>query len=179
MNSSTSSRFGNVERLRHHTTSMSEEDADHRMYLQQPLSDRSVRNRILNPVSSHPERHESNDAQARRNGQTFKVLGFAAGVLGDVSRRDVEASQACESREDEDGQKELVEGSANADRERTRCGSDAERDLGMSGRQERFVRIAQGLPSLRANPTRRPSGSTSSSIGRPCRRKSQRTIPEA
>lgn len=78
---------------------------------------------------THARRHRGHDAQTRRDGQALEVFGFAGCVFGEGGDGDVEAGEACETAEDEEGEEEGVEGGAEAEGEGAGGGGDAEGDL--------------------------------------------------
>lgn len=73
--------------------------------------------------------HSPDYAQARGYGRAFKVLRFPRGVLGQRGDGDVEAREAGEAAEDEEGQEEGVEWGAKAEGKGARGGGDTEGDL--------------------------------------------------
>jgi len=83
----------------------------------------------------HQRRHRSNDRQACRYGCSFEVLAFPGGVFGEGGDGDVEAREAGEAAEDEEGEEERVDGGAQAEGEGADGGGDAEGDLWV-GRRE-------------------------------------------
>lgn len=68
-------------------------------------------------VLGNPPRHESVEAQGRRDGRALEVARLARGVLGDVGGRDVEAGEARETAEDKDHEADVVKSRAHADAE--------------------------------------------------------------
>ena len=80
----------------------------------------------MHPPLAHPVRHQSRNRQGRRDRRALEILRFASCVLGHVGDGDVEACQAREAAEDEEGEDEVVEGGAEADCEGGGGGGDAE-----------------------------------------------------
>ena len=80
----------------------------------------------MHPPLSHPVRHQPRDRQGRRDRRALEVLRFASRVLGHVGDGDVEACQAREAAEHEEGEDEVVERGAEADCEGGGGGGDAE-----------------------------------------------------
>lgn len=79
---------------------------------------------------THAHGHSGHDAQARGDREAFKVFGFARCVFGEGGDGDVEAGEAGEPAEDEEGEEEGVEGGAEAEGEGAGGGGDAKGDLG-------------------------------------------------
>lgn len=80
----------------------------------------------MQPPLSHPVRHQPDNRQGGRDRRALEVLGLASRVFGDVGDGDVEAREAREAAEHEEGEDEVVEGGAEADCEGGGGGGDAE-----------------------------------------------------
>lgn len=72
---------------------------------------------VEDAVLRHPPGHEGVEPQRRGDGRALEVARLARRILGDVGCRDVEAGQAREAAEHEDGETGMVEGCAEADAE--------------------------------------------------------------
>lgn len=77
----------------------------------------AARHGVEDTVLRHPPGHEGVEPQRRRDGRALEVARLARRIFGDVDCRDVEAGQAREAAEHEDGEKGMVEGCAKADAE--------------------------------------------------------------
>ncbi|KFY20136.1 hypothetical protein V493_07741 [Pseudogymnoascus sp. VKM F-4281 (FW-2241)] len=80
----------------------------------------------MHPPLPHPIRHQRHNRQRGRDGRALKVCRLARRVLGHVGDCDVEAREACEAAEHEEGEDEVVGGGAEADCEGGGGGGDAE-----------------------------------------------------
>lgn len=78
---------------------------------------------------THAPCHSGHYAQARRYGRSLKVLAFSGSVFRKRGHGDVEAGEAREAAEDEEGQEERIERGAEAEREGGGGGGDTERYL--------------------------------------------------
>lgn len=94
-----------------------------------PLEQGAERDRLVDLAAVDPVRHQRVDAQGRGDGRALEVLGLAVVVLGQVDRRHVEARQAGQAAQDEEGEAHVVQRRAHADREGNYCRGDAEGDL--------------------------------------------------
>ncbi len=75
-----------------------------RMHLQRtPRKPDTPRQSVVHPPLGKPPRHERVEAERRRDGRALEVARLAGAVLGDAGRRDVEARQAGQAAEDEEG----------------------------------------------------------------------------
>lgn len=112
------------------------------MHLQhRPLRPASPQHPILPAIHlslAHERRHRSHDREAGRYRRSFEVLAFSRGVFGHGGDGDVEAREAGEAAEDEEGEEERVEGGAQAEGEGADGGGDAEGDLGKESAKTRF-----------------------------------------
>ena len=84
---------------------------------------------VVDPAVGQPPAHERVEPERRGDGRALKVFRLAGRVLGDGRGRHVEAGQARQAAQHEEGQAEVVEGRADADGEGEGCGGDAEGDL--------------------------------------------------
>jgi hypothetical protein len=83
----------------------------------------------VRPAVADPPCHGGREPERSRNRRAFKVLGFAGRVFGQHSDGDVEAREAGQAAEDEEGEEDVVEGRADAHGEGGSSGGDAEGDL--------------------------------------------------
>lgn len=81
------------------------------------LRPRPQRQIVQRPALGDPVRHQRRDRQRRRDGRAFEVLALARCVLGHVGHRDVEARQARQPAQYEEGQEQVVDGRAEPDGE--------------------------------------------------------------
>lgn len=109
---------------------MQHEDGHDRVKLEHtPRKPDTTGDGIVYRARVHPVGHERVKTQRRGDGCSLEVAGFARGVLGDVGGGDVEAREAGETAEDEEGKANVVERGADADGEGDDGGSEAEGDL--------------------------------------------------
>jgi len=119
----------------------------------------------------HQERLRAYGGGYRR---ALKVLGFARLVLGQSLHGDVEAGEACEAAEDEEGEEEVVYGSSEADSERGGRGCHAERYLQgkvspLNRSRRRMLESSVGAPGLQVSLVPAPSAMTFFSTWQLCR----------
>ena len=126
------SRLRDVERLGQHATAVYHKKKHNGVDLEQACPNRAVGDLILQPPLRSPERHETGNCQARRDGKTLKVFGLPSRVLGYASGRNVESCKTSQTRQHESRQQQLVQGRTAANGETTRSRSNAERDLWQS-----------------------------------------------
>jgi hypothetical protein len=81
-------------------------------------------NVLVGPALRHTVGHETSDIKCSGNGSTLEVLGLAALILGQNSHSDVKPGQTSETTQDKEGQDEVINVCANA--ERKGCGSRGE-----------------------------------------------------
>lgn len=99
--------------LGQHAAAVRQEEERDRVEFQKGASkDSTIRHVRQNPALGQPECQQTHDRQACGDGEAFEVLGLAICVFGNVAGGDVEASQTCETGENEAGEEELVEASA-------------------------------------------------------------------
>ena len=67
---------------------------------------------LFGPVGEHRDEHK-----ARRDGETFKVFGFAGGIFWDEGDGGIEAGETGEATADESSEEDGVEGSSKTDDE--------------------------------------------------------------
>lgn len=109
---------------------MNHEDQHHGVKLERRARQpHAAGHRVVDPPLRHPPPHHGVQPQRRRDRRALKVGRLARRVLGDRRRRHVEARQAREPAEHEEGQAQVVEGGADADGEGDNGGGDAEGDL--------------------------------------------------
>lgn len=92
----------------------------------QPQAHRHLRKR---PPLVYPVRHDLHVDQAHRDRRALKVLRLAGRVLGHHGDGDVEAREAREAAENEEGQEQVVDRGAETEGEGSGRGADAEGDL--------------------------------------------------
>lgn len=88
---------------RHKYTTQNKEPNDRMKLKDCALSQGSKRQIIQNPTLRDPISHQSRNRQRSRDGGAFEVLAFARCVFGDIGNGDIEACQAGETAEDEEG----------------------------------------------------------------------------
>lgn len=81
---------------------------------------------LEDPAAVDPVGHDGVDAERRGDGRALEELALAGGVLGERRHGDVEAREAREAAEHEEGQAEGVDDGAQADGEGHHRGGDAE-----------------------------------------------------
>jgi hypothetical protein len=91
-----------------------------------PSAQRQV---IQDPALADPVGHEGGDGERGGDGGAFEVLALAGGVLGHVGNGDIEAREAREAAQHEEGEEDVVDGRAQTEREGGRGGGYAEGDL--------------------------------------------------
>lgn len=84
---------------------------------------------VADPAAVDPVGHQGVEAEGGGDGGALEVLGLARGVLGDDGGGDVEAGEAGEAAQDEEGEAEVVEGRAQANGKGYYGGGEAEGDL--------------------------------------------------
>jgi hypothetical protein len=125
-------RLGDMNGLANHKTAMQQKHGDNRMKLEHgPLEPQAQRDLLERPALVHPVRHDLDYPERHGDRGAFEELGFARRVLGDQGCGDVEAREAGQTAQHEEGEEEVVEGGAQAEREGCRGGGDAEGDLGV------------------------------------------------
>lgn len=113
-----------------HQTTVQDEHQDHRVEFKNGAFCKKTQGNVLvSPALRYPVRHERGNSQSRRDGRAFKVLGFAAAVLGYHGNCDVEASQTGQTAENKKCQEEMVERGADAECECCRGGGKAKGNL--------------------------------------------------
>ena len=121
--------------LRHHRAAPDDKHADDRMHLQR--ASKQIRTthhhtaehpclRTLHPAQIDQGGHARHDAERGWDGEAFKVFALARRVLGEARHGNVEARQAGEPAEDEEGEEESVERGSKAEGECCCGGCDAE-----------------------------------------------------
>lgn len=126
-----------MNRLAGHKASMKHEQQEDRVELQRRTSQPCTKgNGGVNLSGPHPVRHHRIKTQCSRNGSALEVLRLAVRILGDVTSRNVESGQTGKTAQDEEGEAEVVDGSAHADSKSDNCGSNTKGDLegGVLGR---------------------------------------------
>lgn len=81
---------------------------------------------IQDPALADPVRHESSDGERGGDRSALEVSALARSVLGDVGYGDVEARETRETAEHEEGEEDVVDGSAEPEGECGGGGGDAE-----------------------------------------------------
>lgn len=123
-------RLRHVQGLAAHQTAVDDEHGDDGMDLErgagEPQAERDV---VEDPALADPVGHEGVDAEGGGDGGALEVAGLAAGVLGDVGGRHVEARQPRQPAQHEDGQQRVVQRRAQAQAEGYAGGGQAEGDL--------------------------------------------------
>lgn len=113
-----------------HQTPVDHEYQDHRVYLEGcPSKPHAPGYRIVDPPPRDPPRHEGVEPKSGRDGCPLKICRLSCGILGDGTRSDVEARQARQSAEHEEGEAEVIQGGADANGECDGGGGNAEGDL--------------------------------------------------
>ncbi|KAL2255067.1 hypothetical protein VTK26DRAFT_4202 [Humicola hyalothermophila] len=121
------SRLRNVNRPAGHQAAVQDKQQHDRVQLEGGASEPdAARERVVYPAARQPPGHEGVERERRRDRRALKVLGLARGVLGYGRGGHVEAREARQAAEHEEGQAEVVDGRADADREGDGCGGDAE-----------------------------------------------------
>jgi hypothetical protein len=111
---------------------MQDEHSHNRMELKRgPLEPQAQRDLLERPALVHPVRHDLDYPERHGDRGALEELGFAGCVLGDEGGGDVEAREAREAAEHEEGEEEVVDGGAETEGEGCRGGGDAEGDLWM------------------------------------------------
>lgn len=121
-----------MQRLTAHQAAVNHEQRHHRMHLERRAREPYAAGDLVeDPALGDPVGHHGVEAEGGGDGGALEVAGLAAGVLGDVSAvgGDVEAREAREPAEHEDGEEDVVEGCAHADAEGYAGGGEAEGDL--------------------------------------------------
>lgn len=80
----------------------------------------------MDPALVRPEGHHASQREGRGDGRALKVLRFSGCVLGEHGDGDVEAGEAEEAAEDEEGEEDVVGWRAHAEGEGGGGGGDAE-----------------------------------------------------
>ena len=81
---------------------------------------------MQHPPATHTPRHARHDQQRGGYGRALEVLGLAGRVLGQRRHGNVEAREARQAAEDEEGEEQRVEWGAEAEGEGGAGGRDAE-----------------------------------------------------
>lgn len=68
--------------------------------------------RVVHPAPGQAPGHQRVEPQRRGDGRALEVARLAGAVLGDARGGDVEAGEAGQAAEDEEGEEEVVEGGA-------------------------------------------------------------------
>lgn len=118
-----------MQTLTDHQTPVDSEQGRNGMHLENATSPSSPRHILHNPPIMYPPSHQASQPQRRRNRGSFKVFRLSGRVFGKHGDGDVEAGQTREATEDEESKQDVVEGSAETEREGGGGGGDAEGDL--------------------------------------------------
>lgn len=103
------------------------------------LANNAKGNVCVSPALGHPVGHKRGNRQSGGDRSTLKVFRLSSLVLGQNSHGNVEASQAGQAAEDEEGQEEVVERGANTHGERGGGGGEAEGDLRMRVKRSVYI----------------------------------------
>lgn len=113
---------------RHQTATEHEQSRDRMKFEHAALGPRTQRQVLQDPALADPVGHKGGDAERRGDRRAFEILALAAGVLGHVGHGDVEARQARKAAEHEEGEEDVIDGSAQAERKGGGGGGHTERD---------------------------------------------------
>lgn len=120
-------RLRNVNGLARHEAAVHHKDQDDGVDLEDAAGKPQAAGEVIvDPAAVHPVGHQGVQAQAGGYGCALKVLRLAGGVLGDRGGGHVEAGQAGQAAEHEEGQADVVERGAHADGEGNDRGGEAE-----------------------------------------------------
>lgn len=123
-------RLRYVQRLAGHQAAVNEEHEHNGVELQSRAREpETAGNLVEYPALRDPVGHQGVDAQRSRNGGALEVARLAGGVVGDVSRRDVEARETSQAAKHEDSQEHVVDSGAQTETEGHTGGSKAEGNL--------------------------------------------------
>lgn len=123
-------RLRDMYRLTRHQAPTNHKQAQHGVKLaQRPRQQRPQRQLPMHPPLTNPVRHQPHNRQRRRDRRALKVGRLARRILGHVGDGDVEAREAGQAAQHEEGEDEVVGGGAEADCEGGGGGGDAEGDL--------------------------------------------------
>lgn len=113
-----------------HKASVHHKDKSNRVELQggarEPCSQRKV---LKNPPLGDEVSHNGIETKASGNRGSLKVFAFASSILGKSRDRNVEAGEASETAQNEEGQAHVVDGGTQAEGECHRGRGNAERNL--------------------------------------------------
>lgn len=149
-----------------------------------PREPDTARDGLVDCARVDPVGHEGVQTQRGGDGRALKVGGLTRGVLGDVAAvgGDVEAREAGQAAEDEEGEANVVERGAHADGEGDDCGGETEGNLYIALVRTALpffltltrTQVGEGrgrrhIPNPLDYPTPVPSYCSSSSSAQPCR----------
>lgn len=129
-----------MDALAAHQASMNHKHDDNRMHLKHTARAPHTKRYIsMRPAIADPPSHGTRKRERSRDRRALEVLALARRVLGQHGDGHVEAREAGQAAEDEEGEEDVVEGGADAEGEGGAGGGDAEGDLSKKTCERTFL----------------------------------------